>query len=579
MYEDPTRAATIASEHVNRELWNQVCDQTLGESSSEDEREVLRCMIEDGSIVMVFDGLDELMRTGGQDAAAAVARQIEAFIAASEKARVIISCRHHIFDHLKGLGILVHSLKGQMLDRLELGLLDLAQVRDRLWKLLRRDPGKLAEIARLPLIYEMIRQTRDDWSESPAPPNSTLLEKAWFQIMLRRSGQPRETLAKLGAIGGMMLANRTDLLKAGELDDPDLAGIMRALSKKEFPLFVEEEQDTYAFSHQVLREFVLAWRVAEEIQSGHFDLLKSSRSFDYEGAEFYSRINDLVSVENEMIPRLKALQHSVEFGNAEWNHLVRNLFEMIGEVMPPSPAIAEAAVRVGLSFLRGDYAPKRYLSYNTKYNIVRSMERCHYLAPRPYFRHILEYDWSEELPNEDHFGAYAVRGFRRRHQRPGPLPPIAFEHRARPRNFDELERTVADTLIEAITGLEKLDELFEDAHFCAINCTYALIRWLPQSPKLDRIVRLLKLPYASEAMKQNLFWSLYRRFDAAIPPEFAGNRLFRGSGVLAQTAERQWASARALKAYSQLLSDPPPAAVAPGGKPEQRRPVPKGRPG
>jgi hypothetical protein len=439
-------------------------------------------------------------------------------------------------------------------------------VRKALERQMKRDPGKLAVIARLPLFYEMVRQARGHWDKLPVgEKKQTKLETAWFRLMLEEHGHEADpALEKLGQIAGMMLKSRTDLLDINHLRRP-LPKLIQHLSHKPFVVFIQDRKDEYAFSHQSLREFVLAQSVAEEIRDGRFALLKSSSSFDYEGAEFYSRVNDLLDFKAELVSRLDSLLKRRGLNETEWNNLARNLFEMVGELVPDNDKFAAVAAKVALKYLNPKFNRNSYVSYKTRYNVARCLERCHHSAPRkPYFAHILSYNWNDGYPDRNHIGAYAVRGFQRKRQEPGPLPPTVFIRKAHRRgNLTVIEGSVSDSLM---TAIEKLGDepgfrQQEDAHFFGINCTHALIRWLPQNPDLDRIERLLKLPYMSTPMKHNVLWALFRRFRSRIPKQLTGKGLFSGSGPEAwpytESIDMTWAYPPAKRVFEALLSEEP----------------------
>jgi hypothetical protein len=237
--------------------------------------------------------------------------------------------------------------------------------------------------------------------------------------------------------------------------------------------------------------------------------------------------------------------------DVEWNHLARNLFEMIGELIPDDDAAAEAIARVALQYLTPKSRRRQYVCYKTRYNVARCLERCHYSAPRPYYHHILQYRWNTQPPNRDNLGPYAVRGFHMKTQEPGPLPPTMFTDTSASPPMLQLEREVSDALMRAIEGLIA-PELPQDAYFFGINCTLALIRWLPQTPDLDRIDSLLRHRHITMPMKQNIFYALFRRYGIEIPTRFLDAGSFRGIAPLSWTGEVSWACDEAKKALEVL---------------------------
>jgi len=220
--------------------------------------------------------------------------------------------------------------------------------------------------------------------------------------------------------------------------------------------------------------------------------------------------------------------------------LTRNIFEAIGMLMPDDDdEIAEIAVKKAIQILKNKKYKGHYISYKTKYNIVRCLERIHPSAPRlPYFAHTLKANWTTMKPDSNHIGASAVRGFQMKKQKPGVFPPLVFINNDGMTNIEKLERDVFDILMLSIESL-KDPEIPEDAIFLGINCTMALIRWLPKELDLDRIEELMKHQHMSDPMKKNIFWVLYRRFDAYIPIRFRTSKVFKGIKQL------KWASEEA----------------------------------
>jgi len=100
----------------------------------------------------------------------------------------------------------------------------------------------------------------------------------------------------------------------------------------------------------------------------------------------------------------------------------------------------------------------------------------------------------------------------------------------------KLEVKVSDRLMRVIEKL-KDHEIPEDGIFLGINCTYALIRWLPRRPDLARIEDLLQWRHMDRRMKQNLFYALFLRYGSRIPARFRKKGLFYDSGELKMPSE------------------------------------------
>lgn len=532
-----------------------ICHHMLEPRSTEHEKNVARKMITEGDAVLVLDGLDELARVKGEGAVNTVARELENYIGDSSKARVIISCRDHILERLRGKRVLstknFHQIKIKKLDA-DTTQQALSQQLERSHEEL----GSLTSLARIPLFFEIIRRSQDHWSRLlEVGKNNSKLYEAWFCIVHDSKGVSPECtdewMRKIGKIAGLMLQERSDLLKASSLDanrDNQRSALVKSLLERPFSVFVEEMKDTYAFSHQSLREFILSWCISNEIKDGQFDLLTSNPSFDYEGGETYQYVHGLLDLKRDLIERLESLLSRPADKEREWNNLARNLFEAIGMLMPDDDELAAMAVKKAIDILdEREYTSGPYIYYKTKYNIVRCLERVHSLAPRdPYFAHTLKLRWREGPRDRDNIGAYAVRGFHMKKQKPGALPPTVFINKDVGPPIRELEPTVSERLMSTIENLRD-KEIPEDAKFLGINCTMALIRWLPQKPDLNRIEKLLGHPHMSARMKKNMFWALYRRYDTNIPDRFRTSRAFEGTGQL------EWACSGANQALQRLV--------------------------
>ena len=138
-------------------------------------------------------------------------------------------------------------------------------------------------------------------------------------------------------------------------------------------------------------------------------------------------------------------------------------------------------------------------------------------------------------------------------QEPRPYPPSLFEDKSAPAGFDQLEEEVSTGLLKAIKHLEVFDELPEDAAFFGINCTHALVRWLPQKPNPEEIVKLLAHPHASAHMKQNIFWALFRRDCADDLASIGSQGFFKDCGPLSWYDGKSWACKEAKRVYTKLL--------------------------
>jgi hypothetical protein len=244
---------------------------------------------------------------------------------------------------------------------------------------------------------------------------------------------------------------------------------------------------------------------------------------------------------------------------AQWNHLARNLFEILGELMPDNNRLARAAAEVALRYLNPELGAACYVSYKTRYNVARCLERIHFSAPRPYYDHTLKFHslWRTTQLDEHLVGGWVIRGFHLTKQEPRPAPPTVFnDRRHTPPRMLQIEAKVSEGLLRAVEQMDA-HELPEDAGFMGINCTHALIRWLPQKPDLARLQRLLAHHHTSMPMKQNVFWALYNRFRSRIPDCFRGQGYFAECGELSWYDGKSCACEEALRVYVRLLRAEP----------------------
>jgi hypothetical protein len=209
---------------------------------------------------------------------------------------------------------------------------------------------------------------------------------------------------------------------------------------------------------------------------------------------------------------------------------------MLGELTPNNNDLVKKIVEAALPYLKPTRGKASYITYKTRYNIARCLERIHWSAPRPYIEHIQNFSWwwnphCHPSRGQDHIGAYAIRGFHRPRQETTSTPPILYQRTTTPAGLRKMEREVSDRLMAAIEGLGE-HEIPEDGSFLGINCTLALIRWLPSKPDSARIEALLRHPHMTQKMKQNLFYALFIRYRTTIPARFRADGLFDDAGEL-----------------------------------------------
>lgn len=539
------------------------------EDATDQEKLVTRKMLTNGKIILILDGLDELARIKGQDFIQKVSRELDDFINRSKRAKVVISCRNYLLKILKESRVLGSK---ETIETHEIKKLEKAEIENKFLKLLRDKPEeirnntetikKLVTLAQVPLFYQLICQIlgMQDILDNPqrlteVVDNRAELYKLWFEIILKEHGLTdsistskmakisqlaEEKMREIGQLAKEMLEKRRDFVK---LKDGDLRyPIVRKLCKPPFNVFVEEYKDRFTFSHQSLREFILAWSASQEIIKGNFSVLSGTPSLDYEGAETYRYFGELIDLKLHLVDNMKSILGESKLDPPGWNNLVRNLFEAVGMLAPSEENLASSeaslmrkVIPYAIELLKQPKYNNIYVRYRTKYNIVRCLERLHPSAPKPYFKHIIKnpYPWTEEV-SRNNIPAFAIRGYHREERKPGEFPHMIFENNNGYMEIPDLENEVSNCLLTIIENLTD-DELLQDAEFLKINCTFALIRWLPQDLNQeynkrkynDRIKEILNqvdlcqfmTKNICESITTNIYWVLKRRYEN-IPQEF-----------------------------------------------------------
>jgi hypothetical protein len=140
----------------------------------------------------------------------------------------------------------------------------------------------------------------------------------------------------------------------------------------------------------------------------------------------------------------------------------------------------------------------------TRYNLVRCLERLHDSAERPYWRHVMGMGRRE--PSERTFGVVAVRGF---HQ---SMPRLAYatdmELLTRYNESASWQAPISEVLVRLLETFAGGDE--PNGGLVEVNCSMALIRWLHK----DHVARLWKLDNrVCPETRGNLFHACRRMRD------------------------------------------------------------------
>ena len=501
------------------------------------ERLAAKRMVQNGRVLLILDGLDELARIRKQDAVKLLFHEITNLIDGNRKARVVISCRDHIFKSLAEIQAIPTGLQSK---RLELRKLPEEAVYNKLAELYRKHNEapveesrirQLALHARVPILFMLVREMHANMDQIlDLADNRSRLYEAWFKDILRQNHVDAEeleaTMHSIGEIAAEMTERRSDVLKVSELTD-ELRGLVKKLSGRPLSIFVEELAGAYSFSHLTLCEFILAWSAAREIKTGVPRLLCATPSFDYHGMEPQAFLDGLIDVKNDLVNNLDRLLAPRKLSVNNWNNVTRNLFEAIGVLARSDDRdLVLSVAPKAIQLISQNTYKGMHITYRTKYNVVRCLERLHPTSPKPYFAHILTGDWRSEKSGRKWYAAHAIRGFHLKHPRPSPIPRIVLEE---PRPDADIrqnrcEATVVQCLIDTIDRLNRQWELPKDGKYLRINASYALIRWLPRDSELDKnpelhsqIHRILEMRDACWRTVTNVLWALNYRYGDNIP--------------------------------------------------------------
>lgn len=515
---------------------------------------VLERLIRDGKILLILDGLDEFVRNKGEGGLKTLLKQIQT-LSYGYPCRIVVSCRHHIYRRILRRGLLPQG----SVEPLKVPNFTPAEIRAMLTPRLEKDPKwievimanrDLVKLASTPLLLELICRIP---SESLFRLAQCQTAAAVYDLCIKEmleygaSGGPtgdgshEAAYLLAGQVAGLMLKQRSDLVSESALRRYGIRiKRLEALARPPFGLLVKQTKSEWSFVHDSFREFALAKAVSMELVAGRYELLKDTASFDYVGAETHEFLIGLLGSAEKFLVNVKdALGNSLGQGE-DWNNLVRNRFEAIGMVAEDN---TERFIRLALKFLqpaRGGLAGTGRVgtSTRTQYNIVRCLERLHPLAPRPYYKQMVDLDWDVAMPEEgSFFGAYAMRGFHLKRPGPGAFPPLRILA-ADGESGVPCNRVVSKCLLQLIerhaashkAGVEKGGRVLTDEEGLVLNCSMALVRWLAE-PHVARLKHVLRTRLLSPMVRGNLFLAFYVRNNPL---------LLRGCSELFDGMELNW---------------------------------------
>ncbi|MBN2197412.1 MAG: FRG domain-containing protein [Polyangiaceae bacterium] len=599
------------------DLMGQILEGILGERPGPTDLDGWRGLVATGGVILVLDGLDEFARTQGSGAVGWLVRHLDPVIKRSSNARIIISCRDHILRRLKSEGLIDGHSPLVNMERIAPADIEAyfrsnatqAPPDEELRNIIR-----FVEAAKfndnplfLRILLDMVNEGTIAIFEQTATMNGGQAFERWFQSLLERTrdGDWRLKMAQFAEVAQCMLERRTDVV-ADDAIRPHRGLIARYADRatdSHLTIFTQVESDPrprWAFTHQALREFVLAWAAFQEItdDQGTAGLLSRTGTLDYEGIEMYSYVADLLERRGGVARIAEAITKAGQapsssrrsaVGNVaqgtedterrelrkravgDWNNKLRNLFEAFGMLADrdevarsdggggpePSPAPGEPGGSGGvvcstdfqrvidrsielLGLLVSSPAPiaveppsvppQAALRFMTALNLVRCLERLHVSSPSPYGRFLASTDWTSrwDLVSDDSgrswrvqepFSTYALRGFQLASRRVDHARMVLLDRRPEGGPYEDYrERDVAACLLGVMERLGSLNDLPLDGEYLWINCTHALIRWLPwtDTGPARRLVEIMDCPmFARDTSRQetalNVYWALHWR--------------------------------------------------------------------
>jgi hypothetical protein len=497
------------------------------EFESEHYKSALKNALIEGKVLLILDGIDELARTKGDKAVIQVVKQIDDLVKKSKRRRVVITCRDHILRTLQKVG----ALNPDRRHAAHLERLKLEDVRPKIEALVGdgTDPEilrRLIEHARLPFFYQIIRLTPKRQRDKlfGAAKSGAALYDAWYDVVLQQRGYKtakaiEDMKRNVARVAAIMLNRRDDLITHEQLSefkswDPKNFEKIEMRPGQPYGIFVKEKKDTWGFVHQSLREFILAWATKREIEKGEYEVVTGTSAFDYVGAETYKHLSEMPGPRIQFDVRLQKLLRNRALDDEAWNNAIQNMLEAIGMLDGRNDQAAVAnTVGTLLQIANGEAYRQRYVSYRTRYNAVRCIERLHQTSPKPYYLHVLGLEKREREQVE----AAAVRGFQKKNREPGVYPRMVFcvdQASAPPESileFQKLTRRVVNDLLRIITEIAD-KEIHTDAQYLKLNCTFALVRWIPDGwNKWNVIQNLLKTKLRDKWTHLNMSWLVARK--------------------------------------------------------------------
>ncbi len=396
--------------------------------------------------ILILDGLDELARTQGEGAAAALVTALKDLPLTEgddleDAPKVLISCRHDIYNRLRP-----HfepekpqadakkkqskpEAKGNETGKRQFkpGVVSIVGPIGRLSKeeIVAQYPEIAGEerlvelLARYPLFLKFRQiflaslrgQSGFDLTDFDLPklnvadldasglsrvkPDLTKSSGLFGALLTSGARGQDGNLKALGRLARRMLSLRKDSLKADDFQEATKECYAKeGVCLKRFfsrPLLRERNGDV-RFLHHTIREFILAWNIHHSLTSGQsdgWDMLLETSHLDYEGAEVHRTVADLEPpIDWEVV---MAKWRGIKPWD-EKNHFAWCSFETAGMLGITDDSQRDIVLQWIKSALSGTFDGREdEYSFRTMYNAARCLERLHPSAPKPYWKWVVDF--------------------------------------------------------------------------------------------------------------------------------------------------------------------------------------------
>jgi hypothetical protein len=486
-------------------LLENLCQTPYATNDNPSVRTAISELLSRSDTILILDGLDELSKLQGREAAADLWQAVQQQRKDSSSPKVVIVCRDDIFANLNkeifGAGSeCIHRLSKLSHE----GVLE-------------RYPGTHESTIELLMEFPIFIRLLDGKQPDPFPENAA---KLFLFIISNQMADWQGGLQRLGQLAQRMLDNRRDYLKDNEFRDFP-ASMDSFLTRPRF--LIKEKNGDIRFLHHNVREFVLGWNVRDALignNTAATNMLASTCNLDYVGVEIFRAVSELGGVPEWN--KAKKTWSTLPARSSSKNNFAWGAFESAGDLGIASHHQRDDVIAWILELLdRPIDGRDRDVSFQTKYNAVRCLERLHPSAPSEYWRWITQY-WrntgSSASGRPTLIYGYAVRGFQRPILEVHTTPPMWFpDQESRIGYRDKLQKEISSLLLRKIHQFSEFAEITDNARYLLVNMSHAIIRWFdPESGfedcrELDELLRHL-----DEDSRKNLCLARWYWLDPAL---------------------------------------------------------------